>query len=571
MTNTHPRTSPIPGHVPEGLIISTAEALREAADVYAASGLAPIVHKMQAMTPGPRRKLSFRTLILLSIAYKSQVPKRDYLLMDLARWANTLNAAQRDRVGLPPTWKYHQLQTAFKALCALLEPENSDRRVGPDGVVFNPRRPDLIGLDHFANALVGAAARLPGWRGALPPTAVQAIDSTDIESHARVHAWRKTPDSLDEYRPDDAKAGEEWSDDAKHWPKTGMDGRLIVSADSQARTGWRTRTQTRDVNAFNGYDAHLIVDAGNPGLRFWVPLIRGMLVRPAGSYKAAAGLDLLDSLHGGIRFTHLTADRGYSYAKPDAWANPLAARGLIYVHDLHTAQRRPHPSMSMAGVFWLDGSLFPDALPNRLRKLPSFKARMSIDEQDKLHALYDERAQWAFVANRRYDNGDVQYKGPARAGHIRCANYGPSQRLAAHVPRSRCTPGTACACAATKVIPSTESAWERQRYPYGSTKWATYYGLRNLVESQNAQLKYWRGSMRRHSTMLFGTTANTLVLAFNCIAVNLSMLRDAYGETDPTALDYTTDLVPRRRRAPKTTPRHLRGTGAARHRAGQPT
>lgn len=114
-------------------------------------------------------------------------------------------------------------------------------------------------------------------------------------------------------------------------------------------------------------------------------------------------------------------------------------------------------------------------------------------------------------------------------------------------------------CAATKVVPATEAAWERQRYVYGTTKWAAYYGLRNLVESQNSQLKYWRGSMRRHSTHVFGTTANTLVLVLNCIAVNVSMLRDAYGDVDPTDTAPTRrDVAPRRRRAPKYLPANLR-------------
>ncbi|UBQ01885.1 transposase [Curtobacterium sp. TXMA1] len=559
MTN-HTEFNPMPSYLPTGRRMDNREAVTCALHIINQSGLSPVLDRLERTTPGRARNVGYAATLAASIAFKVQEPKRDVKIADIARWVHSLTPPQQRRLGLPGRWTYFNLQTTFKALHEELETEISDRRIDVDGTVTSVRRPDLLSLDAFANALLAGSWSLPGWKRSLPWTPVQAIDSTDIETHARARAWTAKPDSRDEYTPDDDTPNREWNENPIEWPKIGhLDGRKIVSADLQARVGWRTRTDGRATNAFNGYDAHLLVDAGAPGLRFWVPLIRGILVRPAGSYKAQAGLDLLDSLHGGIQFNHLTADRGYSQARPESWAAPVAARGLSYVHDLHTNQRRPHPSDSMPGVFWLDGTLFPASLPTKYRKLPGFKMRGTAKERDELHAKYDERAQWAFVPNRRFPNGDVQFKGPARAGHLRCENYPPSKRLGNHVPRSNCIPGERCMCAATKVVPATEAAWERQRYVYGTTKWAAYYGLRNLVESQNSQLKYWRGSMRRHSTHVFGTTANTLVLVLNCIAVNVSMLRDAYGDVDPTDTAPTRrDVAPRRRRAPKYLPANLR-------------
>lgn len=558
MTNTTDSHNPMPSWLPEGRPMDRVEAISTALTILSSSGLLPLLDKLERTTPGRGRHVSFAAMLAASIAFKVQDPKRDVKIADIARWVSALAPGQLRRLGVPQGWTYFNFQTTFKALAEALEPDGSDRRIDPNGTIISVRRPDLLSLDEFANSLLSGSWKLHGWRAPLPWTQVQAIDSTDIETHARARAWTKRPDSLDEYEPDDSAPNREWNEDPNEWPKIGhLDRRKIVSADLQARIGWRTKTDGRATNAFNGYDAHLLVDAGNPGSKFWVPLIRGVAVRPAGSYKAQAGLDLLDSLHGGIQFDHLTADRGYSHAKSEAWAKPLAARGLKYVHDLHTSQRRPHPSDSLPGAFWLDGTLFPTSLPTRMRKLPGFKARTSRKERDDLLARYDERAQWAFVPNRRFDNGDIQYKGPARAGHLRCPNYPPSSRLGAHVPRSNCVPGEPCACAATKVISAAEGAWERQQYVYGTTKWAAYYGLRNMVESQNSQLKYWRGSMRRHSTHVFGTTANTLVLVLNCIAVNISMLRDAYSTTDPTRPTSAADVAPQRRRKPKVTPTHL--------------
>lgn len=552
----------LPGFLPAGRILTNNEAITEALDVLEYSGLKPVLRRVHTQRPGPAPKLTYLTLLLLAIAFKVQVPKRDFLQTDLARWASTLTPRQSRRVGLPTQWKLFQLYVAFQGLRDLLEPADSEKRFTADGELTSPRRGDVPPLPVFINALVGASCRLPHWAGILPPTPVQAIDSTDIETSAQPKAGTKEPDSPDSYRPENAKPGDEWSEDSSTWPRRSpVDGRLVISADLEARIGWRTRTLGRATNHFNGYDAHTLVDAGAPGMEFWVPVIRGAFVGPAGGYKAQAGLDLLDSLLGGIHFTHLAADRGYSYAKPEAWASQLAARNIIGVHDLHTGQRRPHPTENVPGAFWLDGSLFPDALPQRLRKIPGFKVRSTQAEIDHIHALYDERSKWAFTPNRRYDNGDVQFKGPARAGHIRCPNYAPSERLPASTPRATCLPDVDCACAVTRVISATEAAWERQRYIYGTTRWAAYYGLRNLVESQNAQLKHWRGSMRSRSTLLFGTTANALVFALNCIAVNRSMLRDAYGdELDPTATDYKAHQGPRRRRAPRSTPLHLRKT-----------
>ncbi|KTR52018.1 hypothetical protein [Curtobacterium oceanosedimentum] len=548
----------MPGHLPEGVIPTNAEAIRIAVEVLNWSGMRPVLDRLQHARPGLTATVPMATVLQLGIAFKVQDPKRDFLLSDLTRWAATLNRAQRRRIGLSSRFTYNRLQVPWRQLCAALDPEESIFRLDDSGALLTPRLGWLPSLDVFANALVGASCRLPGWRTILPPTPVQAMDSTDVETSAKSRAWTATPDGPDPVAPNDAAPSSEWTHDAAVWPKTGADGRAVVSADLEARIGWRTKTMERGANAFNGRDGHLLVDAGEAGSRFWVPLIRGVLLRAAGSYKATAGIALLDSLLGGISFNTLVVDRGYSYAVPEAWAQQIRSRGLRIVHDLHTAQRRPHPADTLLGAFWLDGSLFPASLPQRMRKLPGFKARTSAEKRDKLHAAYDERAAWAFVPNRRYPDGSVQLKGPARALHVRCVNYPPSTRLGSNIPRTACEPGAPCVCAKTVVIPPTEAEWERQTFVYGTTKWAAHYGLRNLVESQNAQLKYWRGSMRRNSTAMFGTTANTLVFALNSIAVNISMLRDAYGDIDPTSTTSTSHTAPRRRRAPAVVARHLR-------------
>ncbi|MBK0296784.1 hypothetical protein IAE22_33240, partial [Bacillus sp. S34] len=89
----------------------------------------------------------------------------------------------------PRGWTYFNLQTTFKALAEVLEPADSDRRSNAEGTIITVRRPDLLSLDEFANSLLGGSWKLRGWHASLPWTQVQAIDSTDIETHAAPPGW----------------------------------------------------------------------------------------------------------------------------------------------------------------------------------------------------------------------------------------------------------------------------------------------------------------------------------------------------------------------------------------------
>jgi len=502
----------LPPHLPEGAIMSTSKSLTAAITMLGRAPAVQAVLHIDAVKPGRSRLVSIEAFLTVAIAFKIQGPKRDFVLTDLTRWVDTFSPAQQDRAGLPWDWSYDNLQTAFQGLIGHLEPEGALARRGPR----NPRMPSV---DEFVNALIDAS--IPA---GCPQTEVLALDSTDVRTHAKRRSWLAKPDTTDPYVPDHARDDKPWA--SPGWPKLQPDGRYAVGADLEARIGWCTIKNQEGSSTFNGYDAHLLVDAGSPGQAFWVPFIRGAVLRPAGEYKADAGLALLDSLPRGVQARYLASDRGYSYAKASAWHLALQDRSIIGVHDLHTNQRRPHPSNSSRGVQWIDGTLFPDSLPKPLRTLPNYPIGMKATDRADLVGLYEEREQWAFRVNRRFDNGDVQLKGPAFTLRVRCRNWPKSMRAKSSTPMTNCKP--ACQCGATKVIPLAEAAWERQHLTFGTEKWLRHYGLRTFVEGANAQLKEWRGSMRRHSTKVFGTTANAIVLAVHCAAVNVSMTQDAW-------------------------------------------
>jgi len=541
MTITTPKR--LPAHLPLMRQLSTSKALSLSKNVIAHAN-SPVLTKVfaaDAARPGKTRKVSLETFLQLALAYKRTHLKEAFLLTEVARWAAGFTAAQRAKIGLPDDWSYDNLQTALKGLCRLIaDPEYRS----------TPRRPGLPSTHAFVNALI--AASIPA---GLPMPSVLAMDSTDIPTHARRRSWLAVADVEEGHLPvENARRDKPWNEPG--WPRRDAAGRAVPTIDPDARLGYRSELGGSGI--FCGYDGHTLVDAGNRRGEVVPHLIRGVFVTPAGSYKAPAGIALIDSLRDSLAGHILTSDRGYTFARAEEWAYKLQDRSIDYVHDLHTKQRGERPS-ELPGTVWIDGTLFVDALPQKYRALPVFVRGMSVAERMALMGLYDERAQWAFTNNRKLDGGSVQMKGPARTGHVRCRNYPQSMRAKAHVPITTCVTGSSCACGATKVIRRAEQARERQLYPFGTRDWADYYGMRNSVESGNSQLKTWRGSLGRHSTYVMGATATTLVFALHCAAINLSLIDDAYdGEVTHTI--RTRQHVPpaKRRRTPRTPAMHRR-------------
>lgn len=549
-----PTVTHLPDHLPLGEVLSNARALTIADKIISRSNLDELVFVYDTSRTGQKRKMSFRQVLVVILAFKVQGPKKDTTFADVARWGHdTFTAAHWRQLGMPDGFTYAQLQASFKALCELLEPEDSFHRVDlSTGEFLRPRRANLMSLDEVANRILDAS--IPA---AIPAPEVLALDSTDIETHAARRGWPDKPDveHADEMLPGDDAEPEKPHYDAD-WPKTGPDGRAVTSADPDARLGWRTRKNQSSSSIFNGYDLHLLVDGGTVGKPSQPYFIRGMILRPAGSYKLEAGLAALTTLPGGFPGKCLVSDRGYSQGLPENWHFKLQDLGIEYAHDLRKNQRKPRIS-SKRGTFWLDGELYVDALPEKYRDLSNYSIGMKRADQDELRAMYDARIPYAFAPNTKVrPDGSVQLKGPARAGKVSCPNYPKSRE---DVVPTNCIAGQPCACGSTIVIKRDEAARERQLHPFGSTRWCEVYGMRSAVESDNAQLKAWRGSVRRHSTYVFGTTANTLLLALQCAAVNISMLHDAYdGKVTINATDRR-HVPAKRHRKPVNQALHLQG------------
>ncbi|WP_159043308.1 hypothetical protein [Streptomyces sp. NBRC 110028] len=92
-------------------------------------------------------------------------------------------------------------------------------------------------------------------------------------------------------------------------------------------------------------------------------------------------------------------------------------------------------------------------------------------------------------------------------------------RLPHTIPLSNCRPGEDCACGKTITLSPDEMAWTRQRNIWGTATWATDYGRPAAVESGNAEIKTHRLHMDRGFTRVFGTTKNSVLLAFALVGL----------------------------------------------------
>ncbi|WIB68086.1 hypothetical protein DEI93_03310 [Curtobacterium sp. MCBD17_035] len=439
----------LPRHVPQIRLKSVRRSVSNALRIFDRSGLADDVLRYDRDRRGPARTVSMRTVILLLLAYQVQRPSRDLAFLPLVRWATSeMSGQDRERIGLThPRWSYYKVVATFHAFIALIDDADSNHRVDGGGLI-RERHPALPSRHMILNRIIGAA--IPD---ACPPTPVAALDSTDVEASG---AWANSPDlpdrsdGDDEYIPDDVaqRPAKRSRRPKRQWPQ-GPDGRNIYSSDPDARAGYRTVVHNRS-RIFIGWDAHVLCDAGWYGAHHYVQFIRGMLFEPAGQHKGRAGIDLIDSLAPGFTIDTLCSDRGYSYSVAEQWVEPLQARGITWVHDLHTNQRTPRSLMhhdKFSAHIMIDGTLFTRGMPERLHTLPRYHPGMTYSEKRSLAARYDERAQYAFVPNGGpRSDGSWQYRGPAYLGRVNCINMSSTRRLNRNAPLTSCREGDGCWC-----------------------------------------------------------------------------------------------------------------------------
>ncbi len=385
--------------------------------------------------------------------------------------------------------------------------------------------------------------------GSVPPdielTNSYAIDGTDVETWARRQSWgsddrdRETQETDGDGEADTAKSVRSKKPSGfvnpSDWPKLGADGRRRHSKDPDATEGYRSGDNGKPGETYLGFEAHALVAVESDPNRSSgkrVPIItRRIQVESSGSHKGDAARQLVGRAHSrGLVIEELLADRGYTHSDPIRFAHPIRKGGTEIVLDLRQDQRGLFPT-GLDGVIGLNCSLFVDCLPESLRNISIWPMMASREVREPIMGKFDLQARYAFRPHTSPDAGGYQrFRGPAVGNDatVRCKNVPSSMRLS---PRNRplttCEPGEDCACGKTITVPPNLAAKVRQRYVWGSTKWAKSYARRSRVESAFSGIKVNFGRVARDSKRVFGLAKNTFLLAAVFVAANLAQA-DAY-------------------------------------------
>jgi hypothetical protein len=444
------------------------------------------------------------------------------LLSDAARVGKRLTPKQRRRIGLSSDVEYSHLESALADLAAVLKPAVNTRT----GEVIPPRLP-LSHSDLMTAIASGVVPQQYKNRQTI------AIDSTDLEAYAARRSYGRAarPDVDSEALPESDFKPPKDTANQPGWPKTGADGRMQHTCDPDAREGYRAGHSLALKGTFIGWDWHLATNIPDFGEEGMAPLIIGISLHPAGSSKGEAGIDLLDALDRAGRSPRaVIVDRGYSYLKARNWSLPLFRRGIDQTIGLHPHQRGTRPG-PIPGTIWVDGGLFLDALPKRLRSLPGYSLKMTAAQRAHLAEQYDKRKPYAFTPlgtpNRL--KGSLRVRGPALTKKLRCPNNPETMRLnAGNRPTLDCLP-EGCACSKTLTLYPEDQLTTRSLSLFGTTAWRRDYGRRSGVESVNASVKWHHSALRRGSIRVKGTLRTGIAAAFIAAANNIRVLLQAYG------------------------------------------
>jgi hypothetical protein len=391
-----------------------------------------------------------------------------------------------------------------------------------------------------------------------------AVDATAIESAAR--GKKGNEEILEARKAVEAALAAMAADD----PTTlGRASAMSVAAehglpvDLDAMWGYRTKTYDNKTDVVFGYQCIAgtrippVGGADEPLLVEFIALV------PGNQNGVGETIEALDRLRAdGVKTREIVADRGFSYAVPEKWADRLRDRGIEQVLDLHKNDRGAllHDD---DGYLMIDGWPHCPSIPDHLKKIQR-PARLKVAEEvthdaqakkpgrrskakeaqrttdrAELEAFQDaiaDRAQYRFERHGRTGSGAQRFKCPARAGKLRCGGCPLSLDLEGvpqvAVPTS--TPPTACKQETISIKSSVQPKLQQREY-WGSPEWIDSYIRRVRAEGGFGLLKGAKtGGVKRGWIHQMGhaNTAFALAIAFG--ATNLRQLLNWSERTGDT-------------------------------------
>lgn len=508
----------------------TRAALQRALAVVNQSKLACSIDPILDSGPGRPRRLPIHALLVLSVLTATEFDGRQHMT-NTAKIVFGLTKKQQRLLRLPTNTKYQDIARAATTLATATQPTMD---VDTGEILADARLP--FSMHELTNSLLRGS--FPQW---LTPTNTIAIDSTDVETWAA----RKSRSTI----PGSTKAT---SVSPTDFPGIGPDNRLQHTLDRDARDGFRTGKQLQHRNIFHGYDLHIATDVVQLGDTERRPaFVRAINLTAAGSSKTTAGLDLVDyyDTHWAPVST-VISDRGYTHGVAGKWAAPLAERFIEQLLDIHPSDLGTKPG-PVAGTIICDGATFTNALPPRLRELRRPSQSATSAERARRAKEFDGRQTYALVPyGPRHANGSRRYRGPALTGRLRCPNTPSSMLGPATVPVSSCIKGEACGCGVTVTL-GAETLKLRQRWLYGTTKWAAAYFRRVAVESANANIREHHANLKRGAIRVIGRVKTCLMVACQVIAANLRLAKSRYEVVTSPITKVTSGTLRRRKKGKK--------------------
>jgi hypothetical protein len=346
--------------------------------------------------------------------------------------------------------------------------------------------------------------------------------------------------------------------------------RVRRSRDRDARVGYRTKTYDNKSTMFSGFDLYAFVGVLPVGMNpdSAPKLIHSLTLRPAGQGLVEASLEQLKRLAAaGYDIVELLVDRGFSYRVAEEWAAVLRGLGINQVQDIHPNDHgsRPHEGMRI-----IDGIPHCPSMPHELAQLQRPRS-LNIsklgdvataeeranhsrrnDEIVKFEADIIKREQYAFVWNQgaaptARDQGKSQWKCPAQAGKLKCANCPLSAFYSADLDEVENPPelATAPKCCTQKyvTVPGAATDKLRQQEYWGSTAWWASYARRTHVEGIFGNLRSPdTQNIKRGFCRVYGLVKTSLMLTFEAMAANIRLLRTWSKRTgdvsDPLSAPY---------------------------------
>ena len=484
--------------------------------------------------PGPKSRLNVEALLVAVLLAAEE--KKNYLRSDICAVINGFDAQVAYTLGLCDEQtrrpvSYHTTQKQLRRL---------ERAVGDEWTSPCGQKRDLAWLT--STLLVATIPRAQ--RRSI--TAV-ALDSTFVETWAVTRDF--TPDAVARHRlaareiPDLPEPEPQRPDGSGAVGATGADGRLIRSADPDARPGYHSATSKRVAGLGLGYDFHVAVavrGAHWSGEPTWLALgdrtpayICALAFVPASTNPGPVGREAIeDTIRHAPNLREVVADLGYTL-KRDSFVRNLRERGLDVVMEYPstevarrkavTAGRHQQPIINHCGT------LLPSWAPQALHTPPE-----GADRRQRAD-FYDQRSRWRYSPHQHLSGSSIQMRCPRCAGRVNtnARTRNPRQRgRGAAVPYLGGVAAEHC-CDGLITLTSSQLA-NYQNIPYSTTAWHRSYSRRNQIENANSRLRHkgalLAGTCRSLSRIPRAIAALAQAVIYN---LNLSAQTDA-ADTHPT-------------------------------------